>query len=121
MPDTPIHVTAGFGWTAAGAWATAISVVAGLLTLVIKQIGPWRKQTTDAEAKLREEMSVRVDSLEKQVDALRAELLASHDRCEKIISEMRSQHALEMQSLRERHLLDLANALTRRIEEERHV
>lgn len=111
--------TTNGGSIRAASWVTASAAVIGLLTLIIKQIGPWKKQTTEADEKLRTDMMGRVASLEAQVDALRAELIANHDRCEKIIGEIRSQHAIEMQALRERHLLDLANALSRRMEEDR--
>lgn len=114
MPD-PISVNAGFGWTAAGAWGAFLT----LLGLLIKQIAPWKKLTTDADESLRKDMMARVDSLEKQVDVLRAELIAHHDRCDKIIAEIRSQHALEMHDLRNQHLLELANALGRKMSEER--
>lgn len=111
--------TTNGGSIRAATWVTAVSVVAGLLTLLIKQVGPWKKQTTEADEKLRSDMMVRVASLEAQVDALRAELIQHHDRYDKIISDIRAQHALEMHSLREQHLLDLAKALGRRIDEEK--
>jgi hypothetical protein len=119
MPDNPIHVTAGFGWTAAGAWITALSVLGTIITLLIKQIGPWKKQTTDAESELRDKLSARIDGLEKQVDLLRAELLAQAIRSEKIIADMRAQHALELHQTREQHLLEMARSLGRKIEGEK--
>lgn len=120
MPEiTPISVNAGFGWTAAGAWLTALSVLGGIITLIIKNIGPWRLQTTKAEESLRKEMSARIDGLESQVDLLRAELIAHHERCEKIIAEIRAQHNREMHELREQHLVDLAGALQRKMNSER--
>jgi outer membrane murein-binding lipoprotein Lpp len=124
MPDlTPVAEavvqTTNGGSIRAGVWTTAVVAVIGLFGLIIKQIGPWRKQTTDAEGLLREKLSARVDGLEKQVDALRAELLAQAARSEKIIADIRAQHALEMQQTRERHLLDLASALSRKIDGEK--
>jgi hypothetical protein len=119
MPETPVPIiSTGFGWTAAGAWLTAVTALIGLVTLIVRQVGPWKKQTTDADEKLRSDLMGRCDGLEKQVDALRTELTAHHDRCDRIIAEIRAQHALEMHDLRERHLVDLANALTRKIEKE---
>lgn len=38
-----------------------------LLTLLIRQIGPWRKQVTDETTKLIEGLGKRVESLEKQL------------------------------------------------------
>lgn len=69
MPDiAPIAVTAqGFSWTAAGAWATFI-VILGALGAVVKLIGPWRKQTTDAEDKLRGDLMARVEKLERSLE-----------------------------------------------------
>lgn len=121
MPDlTPIPIVAtGFSWTAIGAVGTFITLLGGVITLIIKQVGPWRRQTTEAEEALRKEMSARIDGLEKQVDALRAELIAHHDRCDKIIAEIRGQHALEMHDLRSQHLVELAGALGRKIDRER--
>lgn len=115
--EAVVNTTNG-GSIRAGVWTGVVVAALGLVTLIIKQVGPWKKQTTEADEELRTHMMARVVSLESQVDALRAELLANHDRCDRIISEMRSQHALEMQALRERHLLDLANALGRRIDED---
>lgn len=110
--------TANGGSIRAGVWTGVAIAAIGLVTLIIKQIGPWKKQTTEADEKLRTDMMARVASLETQVDALRAELNLSHSRYDKIINDIRAQHALEMHSLREQHLLDLAKALSRRIDEE---
>lgn len=60
MPE-PIHVSAGFGWTAAGAWAAA----AMLLGIIVRQVNPWRKIRIEADEKLREDLLGRVDALEK--------------------------------------------------------
>lgn len=68
MVMAPIPVSSGFGWTAAGAWATAITLGGGILTLIIRQIGPWRKQTTEAEQRLREELTTRVTKLEHRLE-----------------------------------------------------
>ena len=38
-----------------------------VLTLLIKQVGPWRKQTTDATDKLIEQLTNRVNKVEKQL------------------------------------------------------
>lgn len=116
--EAVVQTTNG-GSIRAASWVTAVSVVVGLLTLIIKQVGPWKKQTTEADEKLRTDMMARVSSLETQVDALRAELNLSHSRYDKMINDIRAQHALEMHALREQHLLDLAKALGRRTEEER--
>lgn len=65
MPDTtPIPIVAhGFSWTAAGAWATFLA----LLGVIVRQVGPWRKQRDDAEDKLRSDLISRIDKLEEQV------------------------------------------------------
>jgi hypothetical protein len=60
-------VNQGFTWTAAGAWATFLA----LLGLIIRQVGPWRKQTTDASDKLIEQLAARLDKVEKQLAAER--------------------------------------------------
>jgi hypothetical protein len=62
---TPIAVTAhGFGWTAAGAWASFVA----LMGVIIRQVGPWKKQTSDAESKLRDGLMARVEKLEKALE-----------------------------------------------------
>ena len=65
MPDTtPVPIVAhGFSWTAAGAWATFLA----LLGVIVRQVGPWRKQRDDAEDKLRGDLIKRIDKLEEQV------------------------------------------------------
>lgn len=64
MPDpTAIPVSTGFTWTAAGAWATFLA----LLGVIIRQVGPWRKQTTDATDNLIQRLSDRLDKVEKQL------------------------------------------------------
>ena len=72
---TPIAVSAhGFSWTAAGAWATFLVLLTAMGVLV-RLIGPWKKQTTDAEDKLRGDLMARVEKLEKALerkDALHA-------------------------------------------------
>lgn len=69
MPDpTPVPIVAhGFSWTAAGAWGTFLTVAGTIFTLIIKQVGPWRKQRDDAEDKLRSDLITRIDNLEKQI------------------------------------------------------
>lgn len=61
-------VAQGFGWTAAGAWASFIA----LLGIIIRQVGPWRKQSIDAEQRLRDDLLKRVEKLEKTLDRERA-------------------------------------------------
>jgi hypothetical protein len=61
----PIAVeTHGFSWTAGGAW-TAVLLLAGI---IIRQVGPWRKQSMDAEQRLRDDLLRRVEKLEKELD-----------------------------------------------------
>lgn len=65
---TPIAVSAhGFSWTAAGAWATFL-VLLSALGVLVRMIGPWKKQTTDAEDKLRSDLMARVEKLEKTLE-----------------------------------------------------
>lgn len=63
MPE-PLHVSAGFGWTAGGAWASFIL----LLGIIVRQIGPWRKQSIDASERLRDDLLRRVEKLERELD-----------------------------------------------------
>lgn len=59
-----IPVTTGFTWTSLFTGGSFVTLVG----LLIKQFGPWRKQTIDAEAQLREELASRVEKLEKQLE-----------------------------------------------------
>lgn len=55
-------------WTAAGVWVAALS----FLGLLIRQVGPWHKQATDAEKAFRDELIKRVDKLERRQERERA-------------------------------------------------
>ena len=68
MTPEPVHVDAGFGWTAAGAWMTAL--VVGLSTALgvwLRQIGPWRKIKVGADERLRDDLIGRVEKLENML------------------------------------------------------
>lgn len=60
----PVHVTAGFGWTAAGAWGSFLV----LLGLIVRQVNPWRKTTIEADKQLRDDLLKRVEHLETTLD-----------------------------------------------------
>lgn len=65
----PIPVeTHGFSWTAGGAWTAVIL----LLGIIVRQVGPWRKQSIDAEQRLRDDLLRRVEKLERTLDRERA-------------------------------------------------
>lgn len=65
MPDiSPIPESAGFGWTAAGAWASFLA----LMGIIVRQVGPWRKQSIEAEQRLRDNLLARVEKLERVLD-----------------------------------------------------
>lgn len=75
MTPEPVHVNAGFGWTAAGACLTALGVLGGVLTAWIRQIGPWRKIKLEGDERLRDDLLNRVENLENQLakkDAIHA-------------------------------------------------
>lgn len=57
-------VVQGFGWTAAGAWGSFFALV----VVIIRQLGPWRKQSIDAEQRLRDDLLRRVEKLERTLD-----------------------------------------------------
>jgi hypothetical protein len=59
----PITVTLS-GVTTVGLWAAII----GVIGVFIRQIGPWKKQASDAEARLREALIQRVERLEQRLD-----------------------------------------------------
>jgi len=72
MPDpSAIPVETGFTWTSFFTGITGAGML-GVLTLIIRQIGPWRKQRDEAEEKLREALSKRVSKLEKQLERQQA-------------------------------------------------
>ncbi len=68
MNPIPV-VTQGFGWTAAGAWASFFL----LLGVIVRQLGPWRKIKIGADEKLRDELSERVTLLEQRLERREAE------------------------------------------------
>lgn len=56
------------GITTAGVWVVAL----GLIGILLRQIGPWKKQADDAQAHFRDDLLDRVRRLEKQLDLERA-------------------------------------------------
>jgi hypothetical protein len=62
-----------FTWTAAGAWTAVLA----LLGIIVRQVGPWRKQSMDAEKIFRDDLVRRVERLE---DTLERERQAAADR-----------------------------------------
>lgn len=61
------HVAVGFTWTS---FFSAISGagVLGILALIIRHIGPWRKQRDEAEQNLRVALTKRVRMLERKIE-----------------------------------------------------
>ena len=57
----------GFNWTAAGAWASFLA----LLGIIVRQIGPWRKISVDAETSFRDGLLARVQKLERDMELQR--------------------------------------------------
>lgn len=55
---------ASLNWTGAGVWIAALTLVG----IFVRQIVPWRKQASDAEARLRDALILRVDRLEVRLD-----------------------------------------------------
>lgn len=117
---TPIPVVPqGFGWTAAGAWGTFIV----LLTLLVKQILPWRKMSISAGEKMREELNERLKASEEKREKDRTEFDAKIKEIEDARKEERDareeervQHENEMRILRHRlngsdHAIDMLLAL----------
>jgi flagellar biosynthesis/type III secretory pathway M-ring protein FliF/YscJ len=62
----PTAITSDFSLTSAGAWAAFLA----LLALIIRQVGPWRKITQDAETKLRDDLLEANRSLTDRVEKL---------------------------------------------------
>lgn len=110
---TPIPVVPqGFGWTAAGAWGT----FAVLLTLLVKQILPWRKMSISAGEKMREELNERLKASEEKREKDRSEFDAKIKEIEDAREEERVQYENEMRILRHRvngsdHAIDMLLAL----------
>jgi hypothetical protein len=64
MPDpTAIPVSVGFNWTSFFTGGTLLA----LLGVIIRQVGPWRKQTTEATDQLIDRLTKRLDKVEKQL------------------------------------------------------
>lgn len=53
-----------FTWGAAGAWASFVALVG----VIIRQVGPWRKQSLDAEKVFRDDLITRVTKLERTLE-----------------------------------------------------
>ena len=73
MTDIPVKVATTTGiWTAVGVWVAAITVIGGLLTAIVKQWGPWRKQASDERdadfARLREDVREAKSDARKAAD-----------------------------------------------------
>ena len=59
-----LPVSTPYGWlTAGGAWATFLAMI----WFIMRQVGPWRKQTSDASDKLIGRLERRLDKVEKQL------------------------------------------------------
>lgn len=81
-------VSEGFSWTAGGAWATFLA----LLTLIIRQVGPWRKQASD-------EQQLLVGNLQDTIKVVTDRL----DKVEKQLSTERRLHYIELRRLEARY------------------
>lgn len=66
-PESVKIVGVGFTWTTLFTGVSGASLLA-LLTVIIRQIGPWRKQRDEAEKDLRTALTQRVDRLEKTLE-----------------------------------------------------
>lgn len=66
-------------WTAPAAWIVAALSLFGLL---IRQIGPWKKQVSEVEEHLRSDLLARVGKLERKLDRMRVlhDAERAHDR-----------------------------------------
>jgi DNA-binding FrmR family transcriptional regulator len=68
---TPVVITGStFTWTSFFTGGTFLA----LLGLLIRQIGPWRKQTTDATDKLIGQLTARLETVEGQLGAVQKQL-----------------------------------------------
>jgi hypothetical protein len=63
----PVVQSAAVSWTTLFTGGSFLA----LLGLLIRQVGPWRKQTTEATDKLIEQLTARLDKVEKQLDTER--------------------------------------------------
>lgn len=61
LPSVP--VTTGFTWTSAFTGGSFLALVG----LLIRQVGPWRKQATDEQQHFMSALTVRLDKVEKQL------------------------------------------------------
>ena len=77
MDAIPV-IQQGFGWTAAGAWGSFLV----LIGIIIRQIGPWRKQSIDAAQTFRDELLHRIEKLEADLEASRNREAAARARHE---------------------------------------
>lgn len=55
-------------WTLAGIWVAALS----FFGILIRQIGPWKKQSDDAQAHFRDDLIRRLEKVERTLESERA-------------------------------------------------
>lgn len=63
-----MNVLGDFTWTSAGVWGAFLA----LLGIIARQVGPWRKQSMDAEQTFRDGLLKRVEVLEAKIESERA-------------------------------------------------
>jgi septal ring factor EnvC (AmiA/AmiB activator) len=96
--------------TMAGVWVAAL----GLLGVLLRQIGPWRQQLSDLEAKLRQEMHDQIAELHTQLKDERADHAAELKAYEMQRDEMGDNlHRLESQLNRQQLRHNAERALDR--------
>jgi hypothetical protein len=62
-------ISSDFSWSAAGAWAAFLAVLA----VIIRQVGPWRQIFNDSEAKFRSDLITRLEAVEQTLEQERTE------------------------------------------------
>lgn len=80
-------------WTAKGVWFLAAVV----LVQLIREAGPWRKQSIEAERDLRSSNADRITKLEARCDELSRQLLETTEKHHREIDELRQSYDLKLQ------------------------
>jgi hypothetical protein len=73
VPAVAVKSATGI-WTAVGVWVAAITVLGGVLTAYIRQVGPWKKLDHEREANLLTERAEEMDKLRSTIERLERRL-----------------------------------------------
>lgn len=96
-----VPVNPGVTWTTATTGVSAVGTI-GVLGLFLRMVGPWRKQTTDAETKLREELMATNTRLEERITKMEVKFDRAERRHDTHLDIITQLHSAEIAAMRHR-------------------